>query len=139
MPRVIKLLGEPIQNEDNVAAEAITPGHLVVLNGGGQLIKHATAGASTMPTFALEREEMGKTIDTAYAISDTVKVGAFGPGTRVNALIASGQNITKGAKLESAGNGTLRVLGSGTAIAWAVRAVNNSAGPANARISAELL
>jgi len=139
MPRVIKLLGEPIQNEDNKAAEAITPGHLVVVNGSGDLIKHATAGGATPASFALEREEMGKTIDTAYAIGDTVKVGTFPPGTRVNALIASGQNISKGAKLESAGNGTLRVLGSGTAIAWAVRAVNNAAGPNAARISAEIL
>ena len=139
MPRVIKLLGEPIQNEDNAAAEAITPGHLVTLNGSGQVIKHATAGANTQRNFALEREEMGKTIDTPYAIGDTVKVGAFGPGTRVNALIASGQNITKGAKLESAGNGTLRVLAAGTPIAWAVRAVNNSAGPGDARISVEIM
>lgn len=137
--RVIKLLGEPIQNEDNAAAEAITPGHLVTLNGSGQVIKHATAGGNTERAFALEREEMGKTIDTAYAIGDTVKVGTFHPGTRVNALIASGQNIAKGGKLESAGNGTLRALAAGTPIAWAVRAVNNSAGPGTARIAVEIM
>lgn len=139
MPRVIKLLGEPIQNEDNKAAEAITPGHLVTLNGSGDVIKHATAGGNTQRNFALEREEAGRTIDTAYAIGDTVKVGAFGPGTRVNALIGSGQNIAKGGKLESAGNGTLRAFAAGEIVGFAVRAVNNTAGPGTARISVEIM
>jgi len=114
--RVIKLLGEPIQNEDDKAAEAITPGHLVTFDGSGNLIKHATAGGNAARTFALEREEMGDDIDVAYGINDTVKVGYFPPGTRVNALIASGQNLTKGDFLESAGNGGLRKFGSGTII-----------------------
>jgi hypothetical protein len=111
--KVIKLLGEPIQNEDDKAAEAITPGHLVTFNGSGDLIKHATAGGNAARAFALEREEMGDNIDVAYAIGDTVKVGVFGAGTRVNALIASGQNLVKGDFLESAGNGGLRKLASG--------------------------
>jgi hypothetical protein len=112
--KTIKLLGEPIQNEDDKAAEAITPGHLVTFDSSGNLIKHNVAGGFTQTAFALEREEMGDDIDVAYAINDTVKVGVFGPGTRVNALIASGQNINKGDYVESAGNGTLRVFGSGT-------------------------
>lgn len=113
----IKLLGEPIQNEDDKAAEAITPGHLVDFNGAGNLIKHATAGQHCAKTFAMEREEMGAGINVDYAIGDTVKVGHFKSGDRVLAFIASGQNLVKGNRLESAGNGTLRVLASGTPIA----------------------
>ena len=111
--RTIKLLGEPIQNEDDLAAEAITPGHLVTFNSSGDLIKHNSAGGICARAFAMEREEMGQDIDVDYAVDDTVKVGVFPPGTRVNAFIASGQNIQKGELLESAGDGTLRARASG--------------------------
>jgi hypothetical protein len=105
--RLIKLLGEPVQNEDDKAAEAITPGHLVTFDSNGDLIKHATSGGVCATAIAMEREEAGQDIDTAYAIGDKVKVGVFGPGTRFNALVASGVNVAKGALLMSAGNGTL--------------------------------
>ena len=45
-------------------------------------------------------------------------------------LIASGQNIAAGAKLESAGDGTLRVLAAGVALFQALEAVNNTTGAA---------
>jgi hypothetical protein len=115
--KVIKLLGEPIQNEDDKAAAAITPGHLVDFDGSGNLVKHATAGGFCQLAVALEREEMGNGIDVDYAIGDTVKVGVFPRGTRFLGFIASGQNITKGNMMESAGNGTFRVFGSGTRLA----------------------
>lgn len=111
----IALLGTPYVNEDGLAGEAITPGHLV--SGVGTIVKHATAAAYCARAFALERDELGNGVDTDYASGDTVKVGVFTPGQRVNAFIASGQNITAGALLESAGDGTLRVRASGVAIA----------------------
>lgn len=111
----IFLLGQPVYNEDGVAGEVITPGQL--LQGVTTLLKHASAGANAARTFALERDEMGKTIDNTYAIGDTVKVGSFHQGEHVLAFIASGQNLTEGQLLESAGNGTLRALASGVALA----------------------
>lgn len=105
--KVIKLLGEPIQDEDNKAAEAITPGMLIMANASGDWVKNTTTGR-VIPRFALEREEMGKGIDDAYAIGDTVKAGVFPPGTRVNALIASGQDIDVDEMIEAAGDGTVR-------------------------------
>jgi len=110
MARVISLRGEPIIDEQDEAEEAdILPGMLVELNPStAKLRKHATAAGNQQGWFALERDEFGRDIDTAYAIGDRVKVGRFGRGMRVNALIASGQNITRGDALESAGNGTLR-------------------------------
>lgn len=115
--RVIKLLGEPTQNEDHAASEAITPGHLVERQAASTVRKHATAGGATALLIALEREEMGRGVEVDYAIGDQVKVGAFGPGTRFAGYIASGQNLNIGDKVESAGNGTFRVLASGTALA----------------------
>jgi hypothetical protein len=137
--RVIALQGNPIQYEDWAAAEAITPGQLVNLNGSGLLIKHATAAGPAAKMFAMERDEMGDNIDVAYAIGDTVKVGAFHAGQRVNAFIASGQNITVGAFLESAGGGNLRVFAAGIVLGQAVESVNNTAGPGASRIRVQIV
>lgn len=134
---VIVLQGLPIYNEDGVASEAITPGHLV--QGVTSISKHSTAGAATPAAYACERDEMGNGISVAYAINDVVKVAVLAPGDRVQAFIASGQNIAENARLESAGNGTLRVLAAGTPIARALDAVNNASGPSDARIRVEVI
>lgn len=118
MPKkTIKLLGEPTYNEDDKAAEAITPGHLVTFDGSGNLIKHNSAGGICQLAIAHEREEMGQGIDVDYAIDDTVKVGVYPRGTRFLGFAASGQNLTKGGLLESAGNGTFRARSSGQTLA----------------------
>jgi len=116
-PRVIWLKSRDSRqvNEDGAASEAITPGMLV--QGVSTISKQSNAGTDCARTFALEREEMGKGIDDAYAVGDQVKVGTFAPGDRVYALIASGQNITAGQYLEAAADGTLRAIASGTRIA----------------------
>lgn len=124
MARVIVLqgglAGGPRENEQYPASEAITPGHLIepVPTGptAGEWRKHATAAGNNARIFALERGEMGLGIDTPYAIGDYVKAGYFSKGMRVNALIASGQNLKRGNLVESAGDGTLRVLSSGVVI-----------------------
>ncbi len=122
--RVITLLGQPIVTEDGVAGEAITPGMLV--EGQTTIMKHS-GGTVKSTRFALEREEMGKDIDTDYAVDDVVKVGTFKPGERVNALVASGVNVAADVELESAGDGTLQALTTGVAIGRAVEAVNATA------------
>jgi hypothetical protein len=140
---VIALLGTPIYTEEDRAAEAITPGHLIDFDASGNLVKHAGAGLNAAPMFALERDELGDDITTAYAASDIVKVGHFHKGQRVYALIASGQNISKGEYLESDGAGRLRDQTTDAAtddtqrvstVARAIEAVDNSAGPGDARI-----
>lgn len=137
----VVLLGNELvtQNEDNKAAEAITPGHLIDYDSNGDWVKHASAGGANAGRFALEREELGNDMNVDYAIGDTVKAGLCPRGVRVNAIIASGQNITKGNFLESAGNGTLRVLAAGVRIAQALETVNNSSGPAGARLRVEMI
>lgn len=126
--RVITLKGDPLQNEDGAAGAAIAPGMLV--KGVATILPHATAGGACSATFALERSELGAGIDNTYRgsgtpdanyqVGDTVKVGSFGKGMRVLALIPSGQNITADGFLESAGDGTLRAYSSGVIIARAL-------------------
>ena len=133
--KVIALKGQPQYNEDGVAGEAITPGMLV--KGVDTITKHATAGGTAMKNFALERDEMGKGVDDAYAIGDTVKVGSFHAGQRVLTLIASGQNITKDDFMESAGNGTLQKFTSGTILARALE--TTGAVTATTRLTVEVI
>ena len=140
--KTIKLLGEPIQNEDDKAAEAIVPGMLVTWNGSGNWVKHAAALGPVIPVrVALEREEMGKDIDVAYAINDTVKVGVFTSGMRFNGLVPTGSPaIIKGDVLESDGAGRLRKATTGTEldiVGVALEALTNVSG-VDARLRVEV-
>ena len=109
LDRVVALNGTPTIDEQLSASAAITPGNLVEVDTG-QWRRHANAGLNAAASFALERDELGNDFDVDYAASDLVKVGRFRPGDKVNALIASGQNLVIGEFVESAGDGTLRTL-----------------------------
>jgi hypothetical protein len=124
------LLGKELvtQDEDNKAGAAITPGMLLTYNGSGDLIPHGTAGGNTPKYVALEREEFAQTMNVNYAIGDTVKAGACPTGVRVNLILPTGQTIAKGALLESAGNGKVRILATGVALFQALEAVTNASG-----------
>lgn len=108
--KVICLRGDDccIIDEQLVAAEAITPGHLIEVNAG-KYRKHASASGAGAAIFADYRGEMGKSIDTDYAINDRVKAIFAGQGCRINAIVASGDTITMGQELESDGAGRLKV------------------------------
>lgn len=141
-PRTIHLAGRIERVNDIAAGAAITPGHLVErYNSSGTALyrKHATAGGPTVPAVALDQNMLNKDVDYAYAAGDLVEVGILPPGSTAWMLIASGENIVEGQKLESAGNGTLRALASGTALFAAIEAKDNSAGPSDARIRVEAL
>jgi hypothetical protein len=141
-PNTIWLGGNVTQVGDVVASEAITPGHLVERfnsSGTAKFRKCTLVTGATLPAFALNQSMLNKGVDDAYASGDLVEVAIGSKGATFWAIIASGQNIVAGARLESAGNGTLRALASGVAIAQAVRGVDNSAGPGDARIPVEVI
>src|SRR3990172_10187703 len=93
MAKTVVLKGDPVRKE-GVAAEAVTPGHLIefVPSGpdAGKLRKHASAAQNAASMFAVEEEFVGDDIDTAYAASDTAQYVAARPGDEVNALVAAG-------------------------------------------------
>jgi hypothetical protein len=143
--RVIALLGGPpvtLDGDNPVAGEAIIPGHLLMDNGTS-IVKNTANGANVARMFALERDELGTDIDTAYASGDQVKVGVFRGGQRVYAWLASGQNVARGAYLscDNAGLLTLASVSSTVRIARAVEAVNTagSAPVAGTRIRVEIV
>ena len=105
----VALRGSPEVDEQLTGSAAITPGDLIEISSG-QWRRHANAGLNAVAVFALMRDEMGDDFDVDYAANDAIKAGFFAPGMRVNTFIASGQNLSAGDFLESAGDGTVRAL-----------------------------
>lgn len=135
----ILLKGDAIFKEAP-AAGAITPGHLVIRNSSGNMIVNATAGANTGKLFARENELLGKDIADAYASGDECLFFIPQPGSEVYALVAAAASaIVINDSLEAAADGTLRKLTSGTPLAKALEAVDNSGGGSPARIVVEIL
>lgn len=119
-PRTIWLGGPGTEVNDLAAGAAITPGHLLeryVPSGTTNRVrKHATAGGAGPRLVARELTMQNRGIDADYAAADLVEAVALAPGGTAYMFIASGQNITFGQKLESAGDGTLRAFASGTVL-----------------------
>lgn len=112
-------LGGPRTILNNTAAGiAIVPGYLVeryVPSGTINRWKpHATAGGDAGRYVATEQLMSNKTVDDAYGVGDLVEVSQLAPGASAWMLIKSGVAVVYGGGLESAGDGTLRALASGT-------------------------
>ena len=146
--KTILLRGHLFTRKELQAAAAVTPGYLCERASATTVQKHSGAGLNAAKMFALENEVVGGEIDTDYATGDNVLLAVCAPGTEVYALVAAAATaITVGAALESAGDGTLRLATVDAAtddtqrdsvVAYAIEAVNNSGGGAEARIKVEV-
>lgn len=137
--------GEAITFEKLAAASnPITPGMLIQENSAGTISPHATAASNASKLFALPNLANGGDIDTAYAVSVTVRVAACRSGQVVNALVAAAASaIVIGDYLESAGDGTVRKASTDAStdtvqrdaiVGYAVTAIDNSGGGSVARV-----
>lgn len=130
--------GEPVVSEALAAASTvIKPGHLVeeIL---ATVQEHSTAAANAQKLVALTDTPTGGTIDDVYTVAATVRYGAFHAGQKgFLRLAASAAAIIVGNQLESAGDGTVRIITADAAtddtqrdaiVAYAVEAVDNSGG-----------
>lgn len=139
MANTILLKGRGIRKEA-VAGGAFTPGHLLTFNNTGKLIAHATAGGAVAPLFAVENDLEGKEISQAYAENDYAQSEYLWSGCEALAFLKDGSTaVIIGDLLESAGDGSLRKLASGVAIAQSQEAVDNSGGSGHARIKVTIL
>jgi hypothetical protein len=132
--------------KEKVAAEAVTPGHLIEGNSADKYQKHSTAGGAARKLFAMEASEWGKTIDDAYAADDTLRAFGAQSEDEVYAWLKAGAAVDINDAMQSAGNGELEGLGGvaspspgvvGTdqeIVAWALEAKDNTAGTAAVRI-----
>ena len=122
-PNTIFLGGTRVQVGDLAVSEAVTPGHLVERHNNAGVIrwrKHASAGGGGPVAVATNQSMMNLGVDDDYAADDLAEVSILQPGATAWMLIASGQNITAGQKLESAGDGTLRAHAAGVVLATAL-------------------
>lgn len=148
-PQVIQLLtdtaGSFIHSEAlSAAGSAIVPGMLVEELAAGTVQEHSVAAGNAQKLFALADLSNAGTIDDAYPVGANVRYGCAHSGQEVYALLAaSAAAVVKGAPLQSAGDGTLRVLATSAAtsqaqrngiVGYALEAVDNSAGGSLARI-----
>lgn len=130
-------LGGNIVVVNDVAAGAIfSPGHLIErYNSSGTPLyrKHSVAAGAAAKIFALNQSMLNKGVDDAYAVNDLVEAGVFEPGSTVWALIGV-LTVVQGDKLESAGNGTLRLLTAGFPIAIAAEGKVGASGETRCRV-----
>ena len=105
----VKWMTPGLQKEATANA-AITPGHLVEIMSTAKIRVHATAGGTAQRAFALEDFNKGGEIGTAYTAANKAQYGIFRPGDEVYAHLYNGETAVIGSKLESQGDGTLRVV-----------------------------
>ncbi len=110
MSNTILLKGRGVRKEATSAA-AIQPGYLVELDSTGKVQKHSTAGGSASPSFAPENELLGKEITVAWPSGEQTTYETMSPGDEILAVLAaSAAAIIIGDYLQSAGDGTLRII-----------------------------
>jgi hypothetical protein len=125
---------------EKVAAGAITPGHLVKMDSTGKLAVHNTALGAAARIFAVENDLVGKEITDAYAANDYVQAEHLGAGDEVLAFLkVAAPAVVIGDYLEAGGNGALQKQTTGIALAYALEAIDNSAGGTQVRIKVALL
>ena len=130
----IILAGSPIYRE-GVASATITPGMLVEYGGTNDLQPHSTAGGNARKAVAVNMSEIGQDSETDYSADDQARYAVLRSGDRATMLLATGQNVAKGAALESDGAGALQAFGTaadagnhGNLVGYADEAINNSTG-----------
>ncbi|PHR55980.1 MAG: hypothetical protein COA43_14785 [Robiginitomaculum sp.] len=96
---------------EGLAVDAITPGSIVEqVSGGLQTLSTAATIFGAECLVALEYGcHTGGTVDVDYAIGDNTLAGQARSGEFYNALVATGQALTKGMPLSSNADGTLKI------------------------------
>jgi len=112
MANQIQLIGS-FRAEEDVADEAITPGHMLEVTATG-VKKHATEGGYAERAVAVEDALQGKIITDAYATAARVFYHLLVKGSVAQFFLKAGETVTKATPLISAGDGTLIAQASAT-------------------------
>jgi len=140
-PNSVWLGGDRTVVNDIAASEAITPGMLVERFNAAGVIRFRKSTETDKAGFqiATEQSMLNLGVDDDYAANDLVESSLGHNGSTWWCLIGSGANLAAGDKLGNAGNGKLKAVGGGIAIATAIENKDNSAGPGDARIRVEVI
>lgn len=143
----VLLKGRGVQKEA-AAGGAITPGMLINYTTSSTVVVHASADANAVPMFALENEDVGKDLNSAYASGEQTRFILPERGAEIYALLpASAAAVVVGDLLASNGAGYLKKTAAPTVaitnvtsiVARALEAVDNSGGGSPVRIRVEVV
>ena len=138
-PWTIWLGGPKVEVNDLACGVVVTPGMLLeryVPSGTiNRLRPNATASAFGPRLIAVEHSMANKGVNDDYAVGDLVEAISCASGTTVWAWVPSGANVAFGAKLESNGDGTLKV-GTTAPMFSALESVNATSGRTRIRVEA---
>lgn len=102
----------PYTHEEYVGGEAgIYPGMLLELQSDDTVDIHSDENGRAEAIFAEEDALQGKAIGDVYTVANIVSCILPMVGCEIRALIQDGQDISIGERLVSAGDGTLKSLG----------------------------
>lgn len=112
----------PVHDNEHIASGIITPGMLIEIvpdqaSAAPKYRFHTTSTEQVSIIVAGEQNWMNLGVDDDYADGDLVDAIYLKPGSIIWGLLASGQNISMGEKLQSAGDGTLKSATATTAAA----------------------
>ncbi len=110
--RTVELLVDA-PRKSAVGYGTIRPGNVIETYNAAGVLKvrnHSTAGGTAAPILALANEAYGKGVDTNYATSEQVQYRHFRPGDEVAVWLKDGEVATADSFLESAGDGSVRVV-----------------------------
>lgn len=135
----LKTNGNPYRKEGK-AQGAITPGDFIERASDGDFIRHTAVGTNSL-LYAVENTSNGGGIDDDYATGDNVLANYAQSGDEVYGFVAaSAVAIVIGDPLEFDGAGGFKKDADGSNTqAYALTAVDNSAGGSKARIKVEIL
>lgn len=129
----VHLIGD-FRREEKIAAGTIKPGYLVERTSADKLQAHSTAQGVAERLVAEIDLLQGNTLTDDYSADDLVSANVELPGNVCQMYLKAGENVAIGADLESAGDGTLQAVTTGTVIANAGEALDLSASGAVATL-----
>lgn len=140
-PQTIVLIANRLadkHDEGRAGETTIVPGMLIETGTDGREVPHSTAGGHARKRFAKEDDFQGRTIADAYDEDGVVFIHDAQPGDWIWAFLANGEDVIKGALLESDGAGAFAAVTSGIPLVKAEEALDNDTG-ARARIRVSVL
>lgn len=129
----IRLMDYSNKFKERTLASAAYAGMLMeeTVNAGEMDVNSAADGTDPLRAFLFEKELEGKEIDTELVAGERAQVWHPLPGDEVYAILADGQNASRGDALTSNGDGTLQVSSTtGAVVAYALEDVDTSASSA---------
>jgi len=105
--RMIVNRGDMLHEEFKAGAASIKPGMLLKVNTSGNAVVHDIVEGRTPIMVGQEDALQGINVSTAYTTLNYIPIVFPTKGSVVNMLVTSGQTVSIGTNLVSAGNGKL--------------------------------